>query len=176
MKKAIILIVSIGILASCAKEKSIEGRFSYETEKVLDVETGDEYIMEEENEITVIHRDGTKEVIPIEKAPFYGSTFSEDYLRYLEEKMLQRKERLLEEKKNQIKEARRSRYASISDEDLLKQFQQAHQEGVNMSRQMDMIAQLIERGVVSSKDAPDLLEISPELIDFDFELEKPIEN
>lgn len=176
MKKAIIFVLSIGILASCAKEKKIEERYLYETDKVIDIETGDEYIMEEENEITVVHSDGTKEVIPIEEAPFYGSTLSDDYLRFLEEKMQQRKERILEAKKNQIKEARRTRYASISNEELLKQFQQAHKDGLDMSRQMDMIAELIDRGVVSSEEAPDLLEISPEMIDFDIELEKPIEN
>ncbi|PSL05057.1 hypothetical protein [Cecembia rubra] len=176
MKKAIIFIGTIIILTSCSKEKSVEERYLYEVDKVVDIETGDEYIMEEENEIIVVHTDGSKEIIPIEEAPFYGSTLSEDYLRYLEEKMRERKDKLLEEKKNEIKAMRRSRYASISDEELLKQFQKGHQEGIEMSRQMDMIAELIERGVVSSEEAPDLLEISPELIDFEIEIEKPIDN
>lgn len=176
MKKATIFILSIIILSSCAKEKSVEERYLYETDKVVDIETGDEYIMEEENEIIVVHTDGTKDIIPIEDAPFYGSALSDDYLRSLEEKMRERKEKILEEKKNQIKEVRRSRYASLSDEELLKQFQQGHKDGLDMSRQMDMIAELIDRGVVSSQEAPDLLEIAPELIDFDFDLEKPIEN
>lgn len=175
MKKTIIIVLSLIVLASCGREKSIEERYVYEVDKVIDVDTGDEYIMEDEGEITIIHPDGTTEVIAIEDSPFYESALSEEYIQYLESKMQDRKLELLESKKNQIQEVRRSRYANISDDELLSQFQQAHADGLDMSRQMDMIAELVDRGVVSSEDAPDLLEISPDLINFDIELEEPIE-
>jgi hypothetical protein len=175
MKKLVLVLVSIIFLGACAQEKSIEERYIYEVDKVIDVETGDEYVMEDEGEITIVHADGTTEKIAVEEAPFYESALSEDFLKSMEAKLEQRKLDLLEDKKNKIKEVRRSRYVNISDEDLLKQFQQAHKDKLDMSRQIDMIAELIDRGVVSSEDAPDLLEISPEMIDFDLEVEAPEE-
>ncbi|EKB48664.1 hypothetical protein [Cecembia lonarensis] len=176
MKKLGIILLSIIFLASCAKEKSVEERYVYEIDKVVDIETGDEYFMEEDDEITVIHSDGTKEVISFEEAPFYESALSEDFLRSMEERLQERKLKLLEEKREKIREVRRSRYANISDDELLSQFKQAHKDQLNLSRQIDMIAELIDRGVIAEDEAPIMLEISPELIDFDVELEEPIEN
>jgi hypothetical protein len=176
MKKTVLLILSIAFLVSCAKEKSIEERYLYEGDKIVDVETGDEYIMEDDQQITIIHTDGTMEKIAVDETPFYGSALSDEYLKSLEAKMTERKEKLLEEKKNQLKEVRRSRYANISDDELLKQFKQAHADGLDMSRQMDMIAELVERGIVNTEEAPGLLEISPELIDLDIEIDEIKEN
>ncbi|WP_291789171.1 hypothetical protein [Cecembia sp.] len=176
MKKLALVLVSMIFLGACTQEKSVEERYVYEVDKVIDVETGDEYLMEDEGEITIVHTDGTTEKIAVEEAPFYESALSEDFLKSMEAKLQQRKLDLLEDKKNKIKEVRRSRYAHISDDDLLDQFQQAHKDRLDMSRQMDMVAELVERGVVSSDDAPGLLEISPEMIDFNIELEKPNEN
>jgi hypothetical protein len=172
MKKLTLILLSLIFLASCAKEKSVEERYLYEVDKVVDVETGDEYILEDEETITIIHTDGSTEKIAIEEAPFYESALSEEFIKSMEENLQQRKLALLEDKKDKIKEVRRSRYAHISDEDLLKQFQQGHKDGLDISRQIDMIAELIDRGVVSSEEAPGLLEISPELIDFDIEIDE----
>ena len=176
MKKIVLFTLSIAFLVSCTNEKSVEERYLYEGDKIVDVETGDEYIMEDEQQITIIHTDGTMEKVDIDETPFYGSVLSDEYIKSLEAKMAERNEKLLGEKKNQLKEVRRSRYASISDDELLKQFQQAHTDGLDMSRQMDMIAELIDRGVINSEEAPDLLEISPELIDLDIDIDEIKEN
>ena len=176
MKKVALILISSMLLASCAKEKSVEERYVYDVDKVIDIETGDEYFLEDDGEITVVYSDGKREKIPVEDVPFFESSLSDEFMRSLEANLEQRKQRILEEKKEQIKEVRRSRYANISDEELLRLFQQAHKDGLDLSRQMDMIAELIDRNVVSSDDAPDLLKIAPELIDFDFVLEETDEN
>jgi peroxiredoxin len=176
MKKIVLFTLSIAFLSSCAKEKSIEERYLYEGDKIVDVETGDEYIMEEDQQITIIHTDGTMELVAVDETPFYGSALSDEYIKSLEAKLAERKGKLLEEKKNQLKEVRRSRYANISDDELLKQFKQAHSDGLDMSRQMDMIAELVDRGIVNTEEAPGLLEISPELIDLDIEIDKLEDN
>ncbi|MFD2201788.1 hypothetical protein [Shivajiella indica] len=176
MKKTMLILLSITLLMSCAKEKSIEERYLYEGEKIVDVDTGDEYIMEDEQQFTIVHTDGTTEKVAIDETPFYGSALSDEYVKTLEAKLAERKEKLLEEQKNKLKEVRRSRYANISDDELLKQFQQGHSDGLDMSRQMDMIAELIDRGVVNSEEAPDLLEISPELIDLDVDIDSLNDN
>lgn len=173
MKKLMIITLSIIMISACSSEKSVEERYIYEGEKIVDVETGDEYLMEEEGKITVVHTDGSTEKVAIDETPFYESALSEDFIKSLESNYAERKQALLEEKKNLLKENRRSRYADISDEDLLKQFQQAHKDGLDMGRQMDMVAELIERGAVTSEQAPELLEIEPELINFDIDIEKP---
>jgi peroxiredoxin len=176
MKKIVLFTLGIAFLASCAQEKSVEERYLYEGEKIVDVETGDEYIMEEEEKITIVHTDGTMEKVAIDETPFYGTALSDEYVKSLEANLAERKRKLLVEKKNQLKEVRRSRYADISDDELLKQFQQAHEDGLDMSRQMDMMAELIDRGVVNSEEAPGLLEISPEMIDLDIEIDIEEEN
>lgn len=173
MKKLMIMILSIVLMTACSKEKSVEERYIYEGEKIVDIETGDEYLMEEEGEITVVHSDGSKEKLAIDETPFYETALSEEFIKSLEANYAERKAALLEQKKNLLKENRRSRYAEISDEDLLKQFQQAHKDGLDMGRQMDMIAELIDRGALTADEAPDLLEIEPELINFDIDIEKP---
>lgn len=176
MKKIVLITLGIAFLASCAQEKSVEERYLYESEKIVDVETGDEYFMEEEEKFTIVHTDGTTEKVAIDETPFYGTALSDEYVKTLEARLAERKEKLLVEKKNQLKEVRRSRYADISDDELLKQFHQAHKDGLDMSRQMDMMAELIDRGVVNSEEAPGLLEISPEMIDLDIDIDELEEN
>jgi hypothetical protein len=173
MKKLMIITLSIVLMSACSSEKSVEERYVYEGEKIVDVETGDEYMMEEEGKITVVHTDGSMEKLAIDETPFYETALSEEFIESLEANYAERKQALLEEKKKLLKENRRSRYAEISDEELLSQFQQAHKDGLDMGRQMDMIAELIERGTVTEDQAPELLEIEPELINFDIDIEKP---
>jgi len=173
MKKLMIIALSIALISACTSEKSVEERYLYEGEKIVDVETGDEYMMEEEGKITVVHKDGTKEKLAIDETPFYETALSEEFISSLESNYNARKQALLEKKKEMLKENRRSRYAEISDEELLKQFQQAHKDGLDMGRQMDMVAELIERGAVTEDQAPELLEVEPELINFDIDIEKP---
>ncbi|WP_373493170.1 hypothetical protein [Aquiflexum sp.] len=173
MKKLMIITLSIIFMSACSTEKSVEERYIYEGEKIVDVETGDEYLMEEEGKITVVHTDGSKEKMAIDETPFYETALSNEFIQSLESNYAERKQVLLEEKKKMLKENRRSRYADIPDEELLERFQQAHKDGLDMGRQMDMVAELIERGAVSEDQAPGLLEIEPELINFDIDIDKP---
>lgn len=177
MKKLFIALLSTSILFACNQEKSVEERYVYEEDKIVDVDTGDEYLLDKsEDEFVVIHKDGSQEVIPVDETPFFGTTLSDDYISEWKDNMAAREDQLLEEKKNKLKQARRDRYSKYSDEELMEKFQKSHDEGIDMSLQIDMIAELVERGAVSDEDAPDLLEIEPELINFDIEIEAPVEN
>lgn len=177
MKKLLIALMSTSILFACSQEKSVEERYIYEENKIVDVETGDEYLLEDnDQEFVIIHKDGSQEVIPVDETPFFGTSLSDIYVSEWRDNMAAREEKLLEEKKDNLKQARRDRYSSYTDEELMKKFQKSHDEGIDMSFQMDMIAELVERGAVSDADAPDLLEIEPELINFDIEIEAPVEN
>ncbi|AFL82737.1 hypothetical protein Belba_0065 [Belliella baltica DSM 15883] len=177
MKKLIIALLSTSILFSCKQEKSIEERYIYEEDKIVDIETGDEYLLEEsDQEFLIIHEDGSQETIPVDETPFFGTTLSNEYISEWKENMAAREQKLLEEKKEKLKQARRDRYAELSNEELMEKFQKSHDEGIDMSLQIDMIAELVERGAISDEDAPDLLEIEPELINFDIEIEAPDDN
>ncbi|SIS68629.1 hypothetical protein [Belliella pelovolcani] len=174
MKKLMIAAVSASLLFACGQEKSVEERYLYEGDKIVDVETGDEYLLEEsEEEFVVVHKDGTKEVIPMEETPFFGTTLSDDYVNDWKKSLEERKAQLLEDKKNSLKEARKARYAEYSDEELMEKFQKMHKDNADMTLQMDLIAELVDRGAISDEDAPDLLEVEPEFINFDIEIEMP---
>ncbi|SNR98656.1 hypothetical protein SAMN06295967_101372 [Belliella buryatensis] len=174
MKKLMIALVSASLLFACSQEKSVEERYLYEGDKIVDVETGDEYLLEEsEEEFILVHKDGSTEVIPMEETPFFGTTLSDEYVNDWKKSLEARKDLLLEEKKNKLKDARRARYAEFTDEELMDKFQKMHNDKEDMTLQMDLIAELVERGAISDEDAPDLLEIDPELINFDIEIEAP---
>ncbi|PRY88156.1 hypothetical protein [Mongoliibacter ruber] len=177
MKKISMFLITTGMAftVACSGGKTEEERYVYEGDKIVDEVTGDEYIMEEDDVITVIHKDGSKEKLAIDETPFYESALSEEYINSLESRYLARKESLLAEKKDKLKEARKSRYAEFSDDDLLERFKQAHKDGLDMTRQLDMMAELVDRGLVSGDEAADLLEIDPKMMDLDIELEEPVE-
>lgn len=176
MKKLLIAAIGASLLFACSQEKSVEERYLYEGDRIVDIETGDEYLLEEsEDEFIVVHTDGTKEAIAIEETPFFGTTLTDDYVNDWKKNLELRQEKLLEDKKNKLKETRRARYEEYSSEELMNKFQKMHKENADMSQQMDIIAELIERGAISDEDAPSLLEIEPEMIDFNIELEE-IEN
>lgn len=177
MKKLLIALLSTSILFACKQEKSVEERYIYDEDKIVDVETGDEYILDDnDQEFVIIHKDGSKEVVSVEDTPFYGTALSDGYISEWKENMSSREEKLLEEKKNKLKQARKDRYADLSDEELMKKFQKSHEDGIDMSLQMDIIAELVERGAITDRDAPTLLEIEPELINLNIEIEAPVEN
>lgn len=172
MKRTIAIMLAAGMLWSCKAEKAAEERFVFEGEAVTDVDTGDIFLMEEDNEhITVVHKDGSKEVLDLDKTPFYATTVADDYLKKMEDAYQKRIDDMIAQKNAKLMEARKSRYAQFGNDELLKKFQEGHKSGLDMARQMDMIAELIARGIVSSEQAPDLLEISPELIDLNVELD-----
>ncbi len=157
---------------SCAREKTVEERYLYEGDKIVDVDTGDEYIMEESGEFMIVHPDGTTESINIEETPFFGTSLSDQYVKDWEVGMEERKEQLLMEKKMQLREERRNRYAHLSDEQLLKEFKAIHQKKGDMTLQREMINELVERGAVSPEEAPNFLEIDPKLMDLDVDVDR----
>lgn len=172
MKKSILILMMAGALVACKTEKSTEERFLFEGDAVTDVETGDQFVMDIDNEhVTVIHQDGSREVLDLDQTPFYGTLVAEEYLQKMEQGFQRRLDELFEQKNARLMEARKSRYAEISDEALLEKFQEGHKNGLDMARQMDMIAELIARGVIASEQAPELLEIEPEMIDLNVELD-----
>lgn len=165
------LMGAVLLFSSCKKEADVQERFAYETEKVIDQETGDEYLMEQKDSLTIVHKDGSSEKIAVQEAPFYGEDFIKNHLKTMEAQIEERLQTLLIDKKNKIKEARRARYAALKNEELVARFHDSHKKGEDLSVQIDMIAELIERGVINNADAPTLLEISPDLIDLDIDLE-----
>ncbi|MGY6557753.1 MAG: hypothetical protein ACXIT9_00555 [Nitritalea sp.] len=178
MKTTILSVgVSVLLLFACGKEMSVEERFVYEGNKIVDVETGDEYVMVDNEEVFVVtHEDGSKEEIPVDETPFYESVLTEDYISAWKADLAKQEEALLTEKKNMLRAARAERYASYDDDALLKAFQKAHKEEADLSRQLDLMGELIARGVVSEDEAPELLEIEEPILDFDIELEEPVED
>jgi hypothetical protein len=169
----IIAILATFFIAACAGEKKLEQRFVYDNEKILDVETGDEYILDDVEVFTVVHKDGTVDKITIDEAPFYSGSFSADYLEELDKKLEERKLQLIEAKKNKLKEARKARYAALSDAELLAKFNESHANEVEFGMQLDMIAELLSRGVIGEDEAPVLLEIEPAMLELDIELDIP---
>lgn len=170
-----LITAGMAFTVACSGGKTDEERYVYEGDVIVDEVTGDEYYMEEEDVITVKHTDGTTEKLAIDETPFYESALSEEYIQSLEARYMERKEMLLSEKKDRLKEARRSRYAEFSDDDLLERFKQAHKDGLDMTRQLDMMAELVDRGLVSGDEAADLLEIDPKMMDLDIEIDEPVE-
>lgn len=159
MKRIILLMLCAAMMAGCAQDRPVEERYVYEGDKVVDVDTGDEYLMEEEDVVTIVHTDGTRETIAVEDTPFYGTTVSDQYFSELQSNLTVRKEKILEEKKNKMKDQRRAKYEGFSDDELLEQFKDSHQKGEDMAKQMEMMSELVERGVVNNEDAPNLLEV-----------------
>ncbi|MCH7413647.1 hypothetical protein MM213_09135 [Belliella sp. R4-6] len=176
MKKLLITVLSASLLIACSQEKSVEERYIYQDDKIIDVDTGDEYLLEEtDEEFVLVHKDGSKETVAIDETPFFGTALTDDYVSDWKSKMEERQENLLIEKKNQLKEKRKDRYSELSDDELLEKFQKSHKEGVDMTMQMDMIAELVERGRISNEEAPELLEIEPELLNLEIDIEAPSE-
>lgn len=159
MKKLILIALCAAVMTGCGQDKPVEERYVYEGEKVVDVETGDEYLLEDENVVTVIHTDGSRETVAVEETPFYGTAVSDEYFAELQKNLTVRKERILEEKKNKMKDQRRAKYEGLSDEELLDRFKESHQKNEDMAKQMEMMSELVERGVVNTEDAPNLLEV-----------------
>lgn len=176
MKKLLIFTFTLALLGSCAQESSTEERYIYEEDKIVDVETGDEYVMDETENVTIMHQDGTTEKVAIDETPFYGTALSDTFLMRYEANLAERQQQLLENKRNKLATARTEKYANLSDDELMAQFQKSHKENEDMGIQLEMIAELITRGAVTSDEAPNLLEISPEMFNLDSAMESSLEN
>ncbi len=170
MKKLILIALCAAVMTACGGDKPVEERYVYEGEKVVDVDTGDEYVLEDDDVVTVIHTDGTRETMTAEETPFYGTTVSDEYFAELSNQLAGRKEKILEEKKNKLKAERRAKYEALSDEELMERFKESHQKGEDMGKQMEMMSELVERGVVGTEDAPNLLEVPMSEINFEPEV------
>lgn len=194
MKKLLIALICSSLLYGCKhgnneekyisdednthdQEKSLEERFVHDIDKIIDIETGDEYLIDDDNQgFLVIHKDGSTEAVSIEDSPFFETDFSNLDISEWKKNMPARKQKLLEKKKNQLIQTRKERYSDLTDEELMEKFKKSHEAAIDMSLQIDMIGELVERGAIAGKDAPTLLEIEPNLIDFNIEIRAPLEN
>jgi len=171
MKKIVLSVFVSLIMLACTTPKSEEDRFVYEEDRIVDTETGDEYTLEDESTYIVTHPDGERERVTREEAPFYGTEGLEEYMRQYSDRLAQRKETALEEHKTRIKAARQERYAQYNDEQLLQRFNQLHRDEAPYEEQMDVMAELVERGVVGEDEVPGMLEVDARDINFDIEFD-----
>lgn len=171
MKKLILSVFVSMIMLACTTPKTDEDRFVYQEDRIVDTETGDEYILEDETTYTVIHPDGEREVVQREEAPFFGTEGLDEYLRQYGDRVTERKEAAMQEYKTRIKAARQERYAQYTDDQLMQRFNRLHEEDAPYEEQMDVMAELVERGVVGEDEVPGLLEVDAREIDFDIEFE-----
>lgn len=165
MKKLILFSVVIIFLASCAGND--EDRYKFEDERVLDLETGDEYYFKNLDTMTVVHIDGATEPVTVESTPFFENDALEEMMNNYRENLAIRKQELLQEQKEIIEQQRIERYAAYSDEELMDHFDKLHEEEVPFERQMDIITELVRRKVIGEADAPKLLEVNVSEVDFD---------
>jgi len=171
--KKLILIIFWGALFtfSCQSKKNDEERFVFEGDKIVDIETGDEYILEDDTEaFTIIHSDGSKEKKAVTETPIYGSPLTDEYINEWKNQLAIKREQALEDKKNKLKEDRKKRYEELSNEELMKKFQDLHKKGLEFDIQMDIVGELVERNMINKEEAPLLLEIDPNLVNFEVEL------
>ncbi|MBS9524793.1 hypothetical protein KI659_12305 [Litoribacter alkaliphilus] len=175
MKKILLSLLTTAILFSCAQNQSEEERFTYENDRIVDTETGDEYMVEDQDTYTVTHPDGEQETVTYEETPFYGTEAADEFLERYNTRLAERKETLLVEQKNKIKQARKERYAEYSDKELIEQFNQLHKDLAPYEQQMDIIAELVERGAVTEEEAVELMEVDEADINFDIDYD-PEEN
>ncbi|SEJ57510.1 hypothetical protein SAMN05192553_105179 [Cyclobacterium xiamenense] len=162
------------IMASCSGEK--EDRYIFETERILDTETGDAYYVKNPDTLTVVHIDGVAEPVTVSSTPFAESEELEQLMDRYEEKLEARKDSVLRVQKAQIKENRKQRYAAYSDDELMNRFNELKEEGAPFAQQMDMMAELVRREVVLEIDLPEILDIDPEDIDMDMEYDPEAES
>ncbi|WP_143961757.1 hypothetical protein [Litoribacter populi] len=167
MKKIIMSLFSVAILFSCAQQQSEEDRFEYENDRIVDTQTGDEYMIDDQDSYVVIHPDGEQETVTYEETPFYGTEAADEFLERYNNRMMERKETLMIEQKNKIKQARKDRYAEYSDQELVKQFNKLHQDLAPYEQQMDIMAELVERGAVTEEEAVELMEVDQADLNFD---------
>ena len=155
------------IMASCSGEK--EDRYIFETERILDTESGDTYYVKNPDTLTVVHIDGVAEPVTVSSTPFAESEELKQLMDRYEEKLEARKDSVLREQKAQIRENRKQRYAAYSDDELMNRFNKLKEEGAPFAQQMDLMAELVRREVVLEIDLPEILDIDPEDIDMDID-------
>ncbi|WP_375586005.1 hypothetical protein [Cyclobacterium xiamenense] len=155
------------LTASCSGEK--EDRYIFETDRIVDTESGDTYYVKNPDTLTVVNIDGVAEPVTVSSTPFAESNQLKQMMDRYEQKLQARKDSVLQAQKAQIKENRKERYADYSDDELMNRFNELKEEGAPFAQQMDMMAELVRREVVLQIDLPEILDIDPEDIDMDIE-------
>ncbi|MDN3688976.1 hypothetical protein [Cyclobacterium jeungdonense] len=173
-KNIITILTLILITAACSSEK--EDRYIYETDRVLDSETGDEYYFKNLDTMTVVHIDGVSEPVTVSSTPFAGSEAFEKMMTQYQKNLEAREDSLLMVKKEQIKQNRMERYAEYSDDELMERFNNLKEVGGSFTQQMDVMAELVRREVVLEIDVPEIMEIDPADIDMDVDYQPEEEN
>ena len=172
MKRFLLSLICASVLFACEQQKTQdEERFVYEQDRIVDTETGDEYMIEDEDAYVVTHPDGEQEVLTYEETPFYGSPMHDRYIEEYYDRLGQRKEAAMQEQKARIREARKARYSEYSNNELVQEFNRLHRENAPYEQQMDVMAELVERGHVTEDEAADMMEVGKEDINFDIQFD-----
>ncbi|WP_114750766.1 hypothetical protein [Pleomorphovibrio marinus] len=167
MKRICLILVSVGVLLSCSSPK--EDRYVFEEERILDTETGDEYYLNKMDTLTVVNIEGETSEIVVSAAPFAEHDEMGKMIAKYKDSISERKERMLEDKKERLRKQRIERYADYDDDELLKRFNELHAENAEFEQQMDVMKELVRREIVIDKDAPAMLEIEEADLDLDIE-------
>jgi hypothetical protein len=168
MKNLWIGIVLFSFLASC-NNRSTEDRFIFEEERILDMETGDEYYINKMDTLTLVNVDGETSEIVVTATPFYDNREWIEMMQNYKDKLSDRKGALLDDQKEKIKAERAARYAQYDDQELLALFNEMHRKDDPYEQQMDVITELIRRNAVLETDAAKLLEVDSVTLDFDID-------
>ncbi|EON78566.1 hypothetical protein ADIS_0916 [Lunatimonas lonarensis] len=137
----------------------------FEEERILDLETGDEYYLQNMDTLTVVNIEGETSQIVVTAAPFSDKEELDLMISNYKEKIAGRKDEMLTEQKTKIIDERKARYEEYSNEELLAFFNKIHQEDAPYGQQMDVMAELVNREAVLELDVPTLLEIDTAKID-----------
>jgi len=165
MKKLWIAIILLTVIFSCTNRSS-EDRFIFEEERIVDMETGDEYYINKMDTLTLVNIEGESSEIVVTATPFSESEELDRMMAAYKERITERKEILVNEQKEKIKAERAERYSEYDDQELLALFNKMHKEDSPYEKQMDVITELVRRDAVLEKDAAKLLEVDTVILDF----------
>jgi flagellum-specific peptidoglycan hydrolase FlgJ len=168
MKNLWIAIIISAIIFSCTNRSS-EDRFIFEEERILDLETGDEYYINKMDTLTIVNIEGESSEIVVTAAPFSDSDELDRMMAAYKEKLSERKDSLVKEQKEKIKAERAERYSEYDDQELLAFFNKIHKEERPYEQQLDVIAELVSRDAVLETDVAKLLEVDTVTLDFEID-------
>jgi hypothetical protein len=167
MKRLLLLSLLSLYISACSQGD--KDRFVFGEDRILDVETGDEYYLNKMDTLTIVNIEGETSEILATASPFADDEEFREMMDRYHASIAERKEKLLEEQKNLIKDQRIERYASYEDKELLEYFNRLHKEDAPYEQQMDVMAELVRREVVLEIDAATMLEVDTTLLDFDID-------
>lgn len=168
MKKLWIAIIMLTVIFSCTN-RSTEDRFIFEDERIVDIETGDEYYINKMDTLTIVNIEGESSEIVVTATPFSESDELDRMMAAYKERITERKETLVTEQKEKIKAERAERYSQYDDQELLTLFNKMHKDERPYEQQMDVIAELVRRDAVLETDVAKLLEVDTVTLDFEID-------